>query len=244
MELKPFMDLLKRANRSQFKSFLLHNRMLIQCYDVREDSDIGFHYILHIPNEDPFEDEFYDEELILHTEEIIEKYNEGHKLLLAKKKEEKAKPKEVIESGRLLYDKNKRYLQLQFTLRDTLVTSYKIPLEWPIRPDSRMVENIIITLDNITDRIKPNGLGVTMDAYRTGLYYRAFNNPQVTYAHIRLGKEQVRIPLYKSMFQGQKNLEECYVSVLETNMKDIYQYTIHMKKNQIIEQFIGYIQNF
>ena len=47
MQIKPFLDLMKRAQKSKYINFVMHSRMIMQCYDVSQDSDIGTHYILH-----------------------------------------------------------------------------------------------------------------------------------------------------------------------------------------------------
>ena len=42
MNPKPLITILRRSLKSQYKTFLLNNRMMMQCYTIDEDDDIGF----------------------------------------------------------------------------------------------------------------------------------------------------------------------------------------------------------
>ena len=48
MKLKPFIELLRRATKSKYTKFLMRDRMIMGCYSVDDDSDIGLHYILYM----------------------------------------------------------------------------------------------------------------------------------------------------------------------------------------------------
>ena len=86
MDLKAFMVLIRRAKKSSFATVLLHNHMMIQCYDIKIDSDMGLHYVLHIPDTVEYIDPFYDGTMLLDINEILATYKEGPTL----SKEERA----------------------------------------------------------------------------------------------------------------------------------------------------------
>ena len=68
------------------------------CYSIDDDSDIGLHYILYIPEAEAYNDPFYDMTAILDVKEILTLYARGHTGLVEAKKKVKAKPKDVSET--------------------------------------------------------------------------------------------------------------------------------------------------
>lgn len=244
MDLKAFMDLIRRAKKSSFATVLLHNHMMIQCYDIKIDSDMGLHYVLHIPDTVEYIDSFYDGTMLLDINEILATYKEGHDQLLAKKKELKLKPKEVKEFFDFKVKNGVGTIKMQFVAQDELVCTTSYRTEYPLSETSPERTNIENTFSNILHRIKIGGVGIGIDAIKRGLLYRSTHNAQITHAKVSFGGHKVKIPLYKSMVHGSNNPDECFISIQETTMKDIYLYTIQIEKNGIVDQYIGYIQNF
>lgn len=244
MDLKAFMDLIRRAKKSSFSTVLLHNRMLIQCYDIKIDSDTGLHYILHIPNTEEYNDPFYDGSILLNLNDVIATYKEGHDKLLEKKKELKLKPKEIKEFFEFHASKGIGTIKMQFIAQDELICTTSYRTEYPLSETSPERTNIENTFNDMFHRIRVGGVGIGIDAIKSGLLYRSTHNAQITHAKIKFGGHKVKIPLYKGMVHGSNDPDECFITVQETIMKDIYLYTIQMEKNGLIDQYIGYIQNF
>ena len=71
LKLKPFIELLQRTTKSHYTKLLMKDRMLMGCYSIDDDSDIGLHYILYIPEAEAYNDPFYDMTAILDVKEIL-----------------------------------------------------------------------------------------------------------------------------------------------------------------------------
>lgn len=242
MQLKPFIEIIRRIAKSKYPVLLMHNRMIMQCYTVEIDEDVGMHYVLHIPETEEYSDPFYDRTILLAHGPIMEAYKEGHENLLKVKKEKNAKPKEVREELDVVQDKNEITLKMQFIVRDELVCTMNYITTVPVESDPE-VERILNAYSKMLSIIKIGGYGIALDAIRHGLYDRALNTPRIVYYPIRIGSTKVRIPICKSMI-GTGACDECFVSVQETTISDIYIYTLQLEKKKLIEQWIGYIIAF
>ena len=82
----PFISILRRASHCKFPELVMANRLLMQCYTIDVDSDVGFHYVLHIPDENKYADGFYDEFMLIRPAEVIGCYNTGHRILAEKRR--------------------------------------------------------------------------------------------------------------------------------------------------------------
>ena len=244
MNPKPLITILRRSLKSQYKTFLLNNRMLMQCYTIDEDDDIGFHYILHIPDTEEYTDPFYDETLILEPKEILARYTVGHRALLEKKREVKAKPKEVKEELHFKISGHTARLKFLFYVQDELVDTQLYETPYPVSPIDPTVETIGKTYYDMISRIKAGGIGVAFDGSKYNLYEQAMKYPEIYFFKVKLRDTKIRIPIYKSMFVGLKDWTEFFISIQETELPGIYVYAVHFTAKGITEQFIGYIQNF
>jgi hypothetical protein len=243
MEVKPLLELIKRAHKSKFNKLVLNDRMLIQCYDANHDSDSGFHYILYIPTTDEYKDKFYNKSLIIYPESILNTYKDGHDEVLAIKKEKKISNKDINEFVDVIYNDDMVELVFQHVIQDKLIASNTVGCKIA-EVGTYDVDLIIRTLFNLHDRIKPNGLAVRIDGYKAGYYYKIMNHAQITYSKIDIGGTKVRIPLFKSMLTGIKMPDEFLISLQETVLKDIYIYTIQITNKGLTDQYISYIINF
>ena len=243
MQVKPFLDLMKRAQKSKYIDFVMHNRMIIQCYDVSQDSDVGTHYILHIPENENYDDKFYDQSIIIIPENVLYIYKIGHDELLEVKKKKNAKPKDCKEFIDVVYNDDMVELTFQHIVFDELVASNEIGFRYAdnTKPSVQLVTK---TLNEIEDRIKVNGLAATVDGYKSGFYYKIMNHEQIAYGKIKLGDKKVRIPLFKSMLAGIKEPEDIKISIQEIKIKDIYLCTVQLTNNGLVDQYISYILNF
>lgn len=244
MDAKPFMSLIRRAQHSRFRVLLMHSRMIMQCYTIDEDSDIGFHYILHISDTEEYADPFYQETILLDIVELSTLYKVGHEILNTKKKELKLKPKDVREELHFSTSKSSCELKFLFIANDQIVDTEIYHTTYPINTVDKNVSSVINGYTDIINRVKIGGLAITIDAVRYGLYERALNAIEIEYEKFKIGTHKVRIPLFRSMLLGMTNLDEFFISVQETVLSNIYLYTIQLSKKGITEQLIGYIVTF
>lgn len=243
MQIKPLLELIKRAQKSRYTEFVMSNRMIMQCYDVSQDSDAGTHYILHIPDTEEYEDKFYDQSVIIVPENVLYIYKIGHDELLEAKKKKGAKPRDCKEFIDVVYFDDMVELTFQHIIYDKLIASNDIGFRYATDSHPN-VQLITKTLTDLKNRIKINGLSAIVDAYKAGYYYKIMNHSQIIYGKIDLGNIKVRIPLFKSMLAGIKMPDKFVISVQETILKDIYIYTIQLTNKGITDQYISYIINF
>lgn len=244
LDAKPFIELMTRATRCKFKKIFMVNHLLIQCYTVDIDSDIGFHYVLAIPDTEEYGSPFYDELVELEPSAITKTYSTGHKIFLERKKEIGAKPKEVKEELVVQFKATKLEIKFLYYIRNELVTTSVYTSPYPVDETRPEVENCIETLVSTANRIKPGGSCVLIDGNRTGIFDRTLNSVQTYFHVIKINGEKVRIPFIKSMFLGSKSYDRFIISVQETILKNIYLFSIQLTKKGLTEQFFGYIQNF
>ena len=245
VDVKGFIAIMRRATHSRFSTVLMHNRMLLQCYNLDIDSDVGFHYILHIPDPDEYESEFYNETIMLTPSEVLAAYNGGHKLLGEKKKEAGAKAKEANEELYFSVKKDHAELKFLFYLKDELVTSEMCEIKYPIDMTSVDVENIQHSYDQILSRIKPGGACLVFDGLRYGLQEKAYECSEIYYFIVKYGKKKIRVPLIRSMFGGIKEVDRFLISIQESSLgDDIFIYALQFMKKGIVEQFWGYLLNY
>lgn len=240
MELKPFIELLRRAAKSKFKDVLMNNRMLLQCYSIEEDGSIGMHYVLFIP--DSYQDDFYDRTIYLDIKDIMSIYKTGHDILSDYKKEHKLKTKDCREEFSFhMNDKNEEELIFHFIAEDKIIYVMKYPLNDHVQ---QKIERIISTYQSMLDRVRVGGFAATFDGIRYYMYERASNTPDIDYYKIKINGEKIKLPLFKSLLAGINNPDQFLVSIVETVYPGIYQYTIQLSNKGITDQYIGYIQNF
>ena len=70
---KNFNEISKRLAKSGYKKFIVHNRMIMGFYDLTQDSDVGMHYIMHVPDE--YED-LYDGHFIFDNDKFTKQLAE------------------------------------------------------------------------------------------------------------------------------------------------------------------------
>ena len=243
MQVKPFLDLMKRAQKSRYTEFVMSNRMIMQCYDVSQDSDAGTHYMLHIPDTEEYKDKFYNQSIIIVPENVLYVYKTGHDELLEAKKKKGAKPRDCKEFIDIVYFDDMVELTFQHIIYDELIASNDIGFRYAT-DNHPNVQLITKTLTDLENRIKVNGLAAVVDGYKSGFYFKAMNHEQIAYGKIKLGDRKVRVPLFKSMLAGIKEPEDIKLSIQETNLKDIYVYTVQLTNKGLVDQYISYILNF
>lgn len=244
VELKPLVAILRRIQKSKYPTLLLSNRMIMQCYSIDEDSDIGLHYILHVPDTDEYVSEFWDSTLILEPKMILSAYTAGHKELLEVKKEKKLKPKEVSEEALFKITDTGARLKFMYYASDEVISTQSVEFDYPVNEHGSVVENITKTYWDMISRVKQGGLGVAFDAQRYNLYMLGTSSSQVRYFKIKIGGHRIMIPLYKSMFVGKKEWDEFYISLQETTIPSVYLYAIQYTWGGVTDQYVGYLLSF
>lgn len=244
VNIKSLVAILRRATKSKYPQLLLNNRMLMQCYSIDQDDDIGLHYILHIPDTEEYVSEFWDTTLILEPKVILSTYTDGHKELLTVKKKKNLKPKEVREEAVFKITDHGAKLKFMYYAADEFLCSRSVQFEYPVKHNNPIVENVLSTYWTMMNTVKPGGLGVAFDAQKYGLHILGMNSPQIVYFKVVIGGKKVQIPLFKSMFAGRKDWREFYVSLQETTRPSVYLYTMHYTWGGITDQFVGYLLAF
>lgn len=241
---KPFIELMKRAMRSRYKSVFMMNRMLMQCYSIAEDGDVGLHYILPFPDTEDYQDEFYDSELLLVPREIINAYGVGHKTADDKRKELKLKPKELVEEFCLRPASDSRYsIKFMYYVQGELITTVEHKVQ-AIDDTSLSAMNLTNTYTRLLERVKLGGIGLTFDGIAENLQNRIYNCPEIYFYRARVNKKVIRIPFSKSTFIGMTKLDKFSFTIQESELDDIYVYSVILGKGGIEEIFWGYILNY
>ncbi|MCM1531901.1 MAG: hypothetical protein NC114_06475 [Ruminococcus flavefaciens] len=235
---KGFLTLLKRATRSKYQTLLMSNRLLMQCFDLDVDSDVGLHYILPIPDTEEYQSEFYDQTVLLNLPDIIKNYNMAHKEVDAYRKANKYKPKDLVEEVYLVENE----LKIAFRVADQSMCTLSIPVIRPTDIDHDVM-NIMKQYNLLLDRIKPGGICMEIDGVYQGLQERINSTPEIYYYVLKNAGMKIRVPLFRSMFLGIKEVDLFKFNVQETLMTDVYIMTYQIAKNGIEEIFWGYIVN-
>ena len=236
---KGFITLLRKAVHSRYGVLLLNNRMLMQCYDLDMDGDVGLHYILPIPDTAEYRNEFYDQTILIPLAPVITAYTEKHKEIDAIRKEQKYKPKELVEEVCLI-DSSLKFI---FQLADNEPIGVSIPVTIPTDIDPT-VSNILKHYTKLVNWIKPGGVCIDIDGTYQGLQERVTSTPEIMFYNLRYAGKKVRVPLYKSLFVGVKELDLFRFNIQETMIDDVYINTVHIRKGDIEEIFWGYILNY
>jgi len=245
VDIKGFIAVIRRTTHSRFNTVVLNNRMFLQCFNLDIDSDIGFHYILPVPDTEEYDSEFYDETLLLNPSQILAAYNEGHKFLTEKKKETGAKAKDSNEELYFTVKKDRAELKFLFYLKDEVVMSTTWETRYPIDMTSVDVENIQKSYELLLERVKVGGACLLFDGLKYGLQEKAQECSEVYRFVVKYGKKKIKVPLMKSMFGGIKEVDRFLLSVQESTLgDDIFIYAIQYTKKGITEQFWGYLLNY
>lgn len=240
---KPLMAILRRAVHSGYKTLLMNNRMLMQCYDLNIDSDIGLHYILHIP--DDVEGDFYDMTLVLKPSEIMSTYREGHLMLEDERKYRKLKTKEATEEFHVKEnDDGSVTLKFTFLLQDELITTKSVIVPGINDYNRTMVDNIQESLLRLMDKIKPGGFCLFYDGLRGGLDTKVYESEMIYEFIAKPYGKPIRVPITKNMFLGMKGVDTFEFTLQESVMDHVYILAIRIGKGDIEENLWGYVLNY
>ena len=244
LELKPFITLMRRVIKCHYPTVFLSNRMLMQCYNIDHDSDVGLHYVLPIPPTDDYSSPFYDFYIELSPKQLLDTYNAGHKYLQERKSETTAKPKDLKEE--LYVTEQKGYMEFKFLyyIQESLIHIETCNVTYPVDPTNLHADNCVNTYVSAWDRVKYGGRGVLIDGIRTGIVRRTLNSAEIYYHVIKMGGKHIRIPFIRSMFLGTAKWDRVIISIQETELDSVYLMGLELMKNGIIEIYFGYVQNW
>lgn len=244
LAVKPFINLLRRATHCRYSNVIMNNRMLMMCYTVDTDSEVGLNYLLFTPDTKEYEDSFYDETLVLNQSAILNRYNRGHKLVEEKKKAAGLKAKDVKEEFCFLVKDHGAELKFLYYLQEELITTETYKLEYPVDPTTTVVETCMESYTNLLKRIKPGGACLLFDGLKYDLQNKALECPEIYQFIIRYADKKIRVPLLRSMFSGLKDVDSLYLSIQESTLSDIYIYSFQYTKRGITEQYWGYLLHY
>jgi len=244
LELKPFLNILRRATRCGYPSVILNNHLLLQCYNLDIDSDVGLHYVLHIPEDMDPTTEFYDKVLILKPRDILKTYAEGHKELEKERKSQKLMPKACTETVEYIEHKHHLDLVFRYYLAGEEYTTKEYRIDTDVSDTTPEVENCLQAYDLLMRRIKAGGICFVFDGSRMDLQRRIVDCPEVYRYIVKYNGKRILVPFTKSMFLGIKEVDQFYFSIQETLLEDVYTYAISLEKKGIVEQFWGYVLQY
>ena len=245
VELKPFIALMKRAVKSKYKSVYIINRMIMQCYSIDIDSDVGLHYVLPIPDLPEYDSELYNMLLKLYPADIVKTYTDGFKECDTERKNRKLKPRDMVEELFIQEnDSNEVEFKFIYYLSDQVYTTRTISHIQVMNEYDSEIVNCTQTLDNIYHRLKAGGFGILLDGLRSGIMLRAYESNTIHFHVITVDQKKIRIPFMKSMFLGSVKWDSVLITIQETNIDNIYIFALQLTRDNLSEIFFGYIQNF
>lgn len=246
LDYKNLVNMLKRAKHSEFKDLLIHDNMMMNCYNVEIDSDVGFHYNLHVPFITEEDYAFYDTDIIININKLLEEAQHFSKELLEDRKKLGLKPKDAdiiaiweIESGTMTVTFKFRILE------ETKYTS-KYETECPANGTNAIISNILTTYTNIINRIDLSAVSTTVNVMLSDILQRVEDSVRTYYLMVPVNGKNVRVPLMKSFFRGVSGskFEKFYLNIAPTTINKVYLYTISFTLKDVTEQFVGYIQDY
>lgn len=235
-----FIELLRRASHSKYSVILMHNRMLMQCYSIGVDSEVGLHWACFIPDTEEYQDDFYNQTMILTHASVIKEYSNAFKEVEILRKSKKIKPKDLKVEAFL----QENAIKFTFTLQDELIATAVAPVQYPVSESDTICAGILDKYDQLLSMVKPGGMCLQHDGIQMGLIELILNCPEIYFYKEKCGNKSIMIPLAKSLFAGMQKLTKFVFSIQETTKENIYILTIHLGKNNIEEIFWGYIINF
>lgn len=259
---KNFTEISKRLAKSGYKKFVVHNRMIMGFYDLTQDSDVGMHYIMHVPDE--YED-LYDGHFIFDNDKFTKQLAE----IRNKAKEERTKlglpprvvdgcikyrPKDELEENAFIIEVSLQIHELvdppagskrkSKVLGDVIQDiGFMLPCpdvttdEW-----EKLSDNMMTSLSSLTNRVGTQV--VLIDAIENGLVEPVVNYPRVFYCDVKVEGESVQVPLMKSFFRGINKFDQLILTVQKTKIKGVFVYCITLSAKGLTDQYISYIQNF
>lgn len=251
------LDISRRMSKSGYGTLLCHNRMMLGCYNVSFDSDIGMHYICHIPDE--YED-LYDGHFIWDNQKFLSEYARSRKVADEFRKKEGLPPKSMTNSASYVINDDLVVIDASVQVRemiqpdptkkkiipgDNVLMDIGFTLECPTfsSADSNDdVENVLTTFNNLQDRMLDKT--VIVDGIDNGILDKIQEFPRVFYYNVELDGDKIRVPLLKSFFRGMTKFDRMMFGVTKTKLDNIAVYTMTFESKGLTDQYIAYIQNF
>lgn len=241
---EPFITLLKRASHSGHGVMFMHDRMLMNCYDIDHDDDIGIHYVLHVPETEEYAYDFYQIDLIFTISDITTPYSKYKKEFEERRKSLKLKPKQASVIGR--YEQYDRYMLLSFDfkLEEEVWRTLEIKIPYPIEPNNKIVTNVVTAYNLIFERLIPDKDPMIIDGIKENIQEETLKRVRVYYHIVEMDGIEILLPFMKSSFRTLNKLEQFYITIQKTNIKHVYLVTHTFQAKGLTDQYIMYVENF
>lgn len=237
-------DLLKRVSHSGYKNVLIHDHMLMNCYNIEEDDDIGMHYVLHVPDTEMYQSPFYNLDIILDTEQIAEATKTVYKEFEAHRKKQKIRPKEAKIIGRYDFYQGYMLLSIEYILKDEVWKTVDIEIPYPVREDNSILSNIISAYNTLLERIDLDYPATVINGLTRDIWTDTMNSIRVFYYPVEIDGKTIRLPFMKSFFRTLRKCEQFDVSVQKTYIPGVYLVVHTIGAKNLTEQFIMYVEDF
>lgn len=238
------LEILKRVLHSGYKTILMHDRMMMNCYNVDEDDDIGTHYVLHIPETNMYQSDFYQLDLIIDISAIAEATKQIRKDHETYRKSKKIRPKDASILCR--YDLYKRYLLLSidFMLKDEVWKTVEIKIPYPISNMDPIKSNIETAYNTMLERIDISSPPVIINGLTEDIPINTLDRVRVFYYLVEINNRMVKIPFLKSFFRSINKFEQFDISIQKTLIKNVYLVVHTFGSKGLTDQYIMYVEDF
>lgn len=258
------------ASGAAYPNMLLHDHMAMNCYDLDQDSDIGMHAVIHLPDDYP---DFYNGPVIITPKTILDILRDGEKLARETRAKFELPPK--CQHTDITYEKTDTGIKLTFNfciddMKKVEYTEYSFKryktkigkviektkskmvntgnvyhkseeIFLPyVNEDNPIVANILTTYETMLDRTFSEP--VIINGLEDGLFDDVCNAPGIYYHPVTVNGKEITIPLIKSIFRGINKLDEFYISVNETTLPNIYLCMLQFTSKGLTEQYSAYVQ--
>lgn len=248
----------KRAAMSKFEMFIIHNRMMIGCYDITQDDDNGMHVIIHIP--DDYED-FYDGHFVWPNKFFIAKCNETKKKVDEERAKRNLPPRAVTREFDYHVEKDKMVVEAYYILHEMIAPPPETKRKTLILGDPIMNLGFTMECDLFTNDYLPHTAEVVLDVFNklqermTGdtilidglendVISKVLASPRVFYCKVPYDDECIQVPLLKSFFRGINKFDRMMFGVTKTSIDGVAVLTMTFDSKGLTEQYVAYVQNF
>lgn len=238
------LEILKRVSHSGYKTFLMHDRMLMNCYNVDEDDDIGAHYVLHIPDTDMYRSDFYKLDLIVDINVISEATKQIRKDHETYRKSKKIRPKDASIVCRYDFYRGYLLLSIDFMMKDDVWKTVDIKIPHPISDMDPIKSNIEFAYNSMLERIDTSMSPILINGLTEDIPINTLECVRVFYYLVEIDNKMVKIPFLKSFFRSINKFEQFDISIQKTLIKNVYLVAHTFSSKGLTDQYIMYVENF
>lgn len=258
-------------NGASYQEMACINNMLMNCYDAEDDNDFGQHTIIHVPNN--LEDFYTGKIILPVAKILkeytdmtkdLKEFRDKHKLPPKSQRVEMSYERGpngiMFNMDFYVYKYEKKEIKTYEikhykTKKDALIEKCKIKdvrteelyhkrksyLFEYVNDDSPIISNILKVYGNMIEYISDDP--IIIDCMEDDIYNKVCNTVGFYFLEIDYNGDTLYAPLIKSMFRGITKMDNLQLSVIKTNMANIYVEVLQMESKGIIEQHINYFRN-